>query len=114
MTRRTRHRDRRRRTLRNTVDTSIHLLHQPQHLPRNELVALLITREIDLRQLSTLRADMTKRALDTECRADVPHRSPHLRNRRVLREEAHVDERIRWPFAWCLCAEIAKRKSNRQ
>src|SRR4051812_24549069 len=75
------------------IDLGDHL----HHLPRDELGALLIGREVELLERLPFLSDMAELAANTEVPGEVAHDADDLDYRRRLWDDVHVDERVGRP-----------------
>jgi hypothetical protein len=85
--------------LRDCIEPAVDLLDHAHHLSRYELVALLVTGEIKLREWLPFATDVTELAANSEGAGEVAHGADDIHDGRRVRKNLGVDERVGWEFA---------------
>ena len=91
--------------VRQRVDAPVDLFDHAHHLPRGELGALLVLREIERGERLPFLADVTVLAAHTQGAGEVAHHPDDLYHRRVFRDDFDVDEGVGWKLAGGLGAK---------
>src|SRR5690242_10114527 len=96
------------------VETTIDLREHSHHLTRHELVALLITREIELLERLPLAPDMTELTTDAEVAGEIPHCPDDVDHRRRLGNHLRVDQGVGGKFASRLRTELRSARKHEE